>query len=379
LTGSIIDRVSVERAAQVVIAYATGSSPAPGLSGLIDHDQWTVSGSFDADRPLYHFGLGDHLGTQVYVSSATGQAVQITTRRERFWNWLGSVPHWLYFAELRRNASLWSEVVIATSLAGCFLAAIGIYIGVLQWVRRPAGRWTPYRGFNLWHHLAGLVFGVFALSWVLSGLLSVNPWGWLEGASGQPERALLRGSPTPSGRLIKAALQAFAKAHPRDIVSVKLAPLDGAAYFIATNPEGQRRRFNVDAAPAPLNGADLAYAAAILGRSGQPPVPRLMMQEDAYYFSHHRDLARLPAYRMVLSDGTRYYMDPVSGALIAKIDRSAQAYRWLHEGLHRLDFAAAMRGRPQWDALMLLLMSGVTLLCVTGAYLGYRGLFKATE
>jgi len=80
---------------------------------------------------------------------------------------------------------------------------------------------------------------------------------------------------------------------------------------------------------------------------------------------------------MILRDGTRYYIDAVSGALVAKIDRDAQIYRWLHKALHRMDFAAPLRGRPQWDALMLLLMSGVTLLCVTGAYLGYRRLVRS--
>jgi hypothetical protein len=60
--------------------------------------------------------------------------------------------------------------------------------------------------------------------------------------------------------------------------------------------------------------------------------------------------------------------------LIAKIDPAARRYRWWHQGLHRMDFAAALRGRPQWDALMLLLMSGVTFVCLTGAYLGYRRL-----
>ena len=99
-----------------------------------------------------------------------------------------------------------------------------------------------------------------------------------------------------------------------------------------------------------------------------------MTREDSYYFSHHRDVARLPVYRILLGDGTRYYMDVVSGTLVAKIDRSARAYRWLHQGLHRMDFAATLRGRPQWDVLVLLLMSGVTVLCATGAYLAIRRL-----
>ena len=68
-----------------------------------------------------------------------------------------------------------------TSLLGCFLAGVGLYLGVRQIAAQPAGRWSPYVGFNLWHHIAGLAFGIFALTWVLSGLLSMNPWGWLAG------------------------------------------------------------------------------------------------------------------------------------------------------------------------------------------------------
>jgi hypothetical protein len=98
-----------------------------------------------------------------------------------------------------------------------------------------------------------------------------------------------------------------------------------------------------------------------------PTAAWLLREEDAYYFAHHREAPPLPVYRIMLRDRSdaRYYVDPVSGMLIAKIDRAAQRYRWSHEGLHRMDFTAALRGRPQWDALMLLLMSGVALLCVT--------------
>jgi len=77
-------------------------------------------------------------------------------------------------------------------------------------------------------------------------------------------------------------------------------------------------------------------------------------------------------YRTVLKSGTRYYVDAVSGTLVAKFDAQARGYRWLHQGLHRLDFAAALRIRPRWDAFVLLLMAGVTAVCATGAILGYR-------
>ncbi len=378
-TGSPMDRVSPGQAAAVAHAYANDSQSTalPRLLETIDYDQWTVSG-FRAERPVYHFSLGDEGGTEVYVSSVTGHALQVTTSRERFWNWIGSIPHWLYFAELRHNAALWSQVVIATSLLGCFLAITGIYIGVHQLLRRPEGRWSPYQGFNLWHHVAGLVFGVLTLTWVLSGLLSMNPWGLLEGAGSEQERSLLRGKPDTSGAEIKAALLAFAAAHPSGLVSIKTSPLNGQMYFIASTAMSNRRRLNSSAEPAPLNAADLAYVARVLGGGGAPAAPQLMRQEDAYYFSHHQDLAPLPVYRMLLPDGpaTRYYIDAVSGALVVKFDRGVRAYRWWHQGLHRMDFTAALRSRPQWDVLMLLLMSGVTVLCVTGTYLGCRRLLR---
>jgi hypothetical protein len=389
ITGSAIERVSPAQAGAVAAAYATDARataprpatprpPAPRLSGLIDYDQWTVSGSFDADRPLYLFRLNDVLRTQVYISSSTGKAVQITTGRERFWNWLGSVPHWLYFAELRHRPALWTDVLIATSLAGCFLAAIGIYIGVCQLAAQPAGRWSPYQGFNLWHHAAGLVFGVFALTWVLSGLLSMNSWGWLQGAATERERAQLRGGWEPSGAELKAALQALVDAHPSETESLELAPLNRRLYFVSSKPGGARQRLDAGALPASLNDEDLGYIAGALGGGTVPIVPKLMQREDTYYFSHHRDRVPLPVYRMMLEgdSGTRYYIDPVSGELLAKIDKSAKGYRWLHEGLHRMDFSAALRAHPTWDTLMLLLMSGVTLVCATGAYLGLRRLCR---
>jgi hypothetical protein len=114
--------------------------------------------------------------------------------------------------------------------------------------------------------------------------------------------------------------------------------------------------------------------AGVLSSAPAAPLPGLMTREDDYYFSHPGDLVKFPVYRVIAGKGTRYYIDAVSGTLLAKLDSSAQGYRWWHQGLHRLDFTAAMRGRPRWDVLMLVLMCGVTGLCVTGTYLGYRRL-----
>ncbi|HEX4025029.1 MAG TPA: hypothetical protein VHX52_10055 [Steroidobacteraceae bacterium] len=372
-TGSAIEGVSSGQAAEVAAAYSTGLRHAvPRLLGTIDYDQWTVT---ERGGPLYHFRLDDGSGTELYVSSTTGEVVQLTTERQRFWNWLGSVPHWLYFADLRRQPALWTQVVIVTSMIGCFLTAIGLYIGAWQWLHRPAGRWSPYRGFNLWHHLVGLVFGIFTLTWVFSGLLSVNPWGWLEGAGARPERVQLRG-PQISAAQVRDLLRALAAVHPPGIVSIASAPLDGRLYVVASAADGQRQRLDGGGAPAPLAQAELAFIGKAL--SGTAQAPTLMRREDNYYFGSPQDAVPLPVYRIIRRDGSnpRYYVDPISGMLIAKVDRGDRGYRWWFDGLHRMDFVVALRGRPQWDVLMLLLMSGVTTVCVTGAYLGYRRLTR---
>jgi hypothetical protein len=323
---------------------------------------------------LYRFSPGDAAGTQLYVSSVSGRAVQVTTSRERFWNWLGAVPHWLYFSELRRNARLWSQIVIYTSLLGCFLTMAGIYLGTRQVLLQPRGRWSPYLGFNLWHHIAGLVFGIFALTWIASGLLSMNPWGWLEAGGAETESVRIHG-PSLTIADLNNALQKIGEAHP-EAVTLSAAPLNDRLFFMARTPGGETLRLDAAGSPAALNSADLAFLARAAAGATSSAALELLRREDDFYFSHHREIAKLPVYRLIAAAGTRYYFDPVSGMLAAKQDSQSQAYRWLHEALHRMDFAAAIRSRPQWDALMLILIAGVTVLCVTGAYLGYRRLTR---
>jgi len=348
----------------------------PRLDAVITYDQWTVSGEFNKARPLYRFVLDDAAKTRLYVSSKTGKVVQVTNAHERFWNWLGAIPHWLYFAQLRRQTAVWNQLVIWTSLGGCFLTMIGLYIGVERFVRRPHGRYSPYRGVHLWHHVPGLLFGLFVLSWVGSGLVSMNPWGFLESANRQDAIQRLRGAPT-SGAQVKASLTALAASSLLpDIVSVDSAPLWGQFYLVATTLNGARWRFSADGVSARMGSEAWAKIAQTLSDGGNESVavPELVTEGDAYYFSRHRNAAQLPIYRIVLHDEqqTRYYLDPLSGTVVQSLDSNGRWYRWLHQGLHTLDFSFALRTRPAWDLLMLALLAGVTGVCATGAYLGLR-------
>jgi hypothetical protein len=157
----------------------------------VEVDQWTLQQRSYA--PLYKASVADERGTVLYVSGLTGEVVQDTRRSERFWNWLGAVPHWLYFTVLRQDGALWSQVVIWTSLLGTFLTLTGVYVGIRMYGR--GRRKSPFRGIALWHHWAGLIFGLVTLTWVFSGFASMQPWGWLESQGPGEELQAMAGRP----------------------------------------------------------------------------------------------------------------------------------------------------------------------------------------
>ena len=121
-------------------ARALGLDGQLELRGAVERDQWTVYPSYQPHRPLFHFAMNDAPGTELYVSSTTGEVVQMTTSRIRFWNWMGAVVHWIYPTMLRQHTAVWMQVVIWLSIASLFLAVMGVYIGLRQYKSRGSGR-----------------------------------------------------------------------------------------------------------------------------------------------------------------------------------------------------------------------------------------------
>jgi hypothetical protein len=338
-------------------------------------DQWTVYGSFKAAAPLCKASFADERGTVLYVSARNGELVLDTSARERFWNWLGAVPHWLYFTAIRQNGAVWSNIVIYASLLGTFLTLTGIYVGLRMYGRGK--RTSPFRGMALWHHWAGLVFGLFTLTWVFSGFASMQPWGWLESPGPGHELAALAGRPVTPADV--AALTTALAAHPLPgAVSAELSVQGGKPYAVLTRADGTRWRAALPSLTrAPLSDADLADRA----RAALPGTPirslGLMTGPDGYHYSHHSTPAVLPAYRAIYADAaeTRLYLDPFTGELIDFVDGPTRRFRFWHLALHRLDFAP-VSARPLWDAIMLPLMAGIALVCGLGVWMGWRRLTR---
>lgn len=367
--------VDAERAKTMVLDAAPriiGRPAAIVATDRLDVDQWIVGRLF-RDRPLYRFDFDDTDRTSIYVSGKTGQVMHWTTATQQFWNWLGTIPHWLYFTELRKDVAMWSQIVVWTSVLGTFLTLIGLYLGIAQFRRGKNGKVSPYRGLFWWHHWVGLVFGVVTLTWVVSGLVSMNPWGFLEGRRGGGEGARLEG-PAPKWSEVRASLEVI---HSRpvlaNVVSLATAPYATNLFWLATEADGKVTRLDAAGNVAPLAEPEFARAAARIAGTTEIASQGLMNEEDAYYFGR-RDAAPLPVYRIILNDAdrTRYYIDAVSGALLRRADANGRVHRWLFSGLHRIDFTAWLRASPQWDIITLVLMLGGVGVTGTGVYLAIR-------
>ena len=148
------------------------NASAASIAATDSYDQWTVAGQYDRYRPFYRVALNDEPGTALYVSAVTGEVILDTSRRERIWNYAGSVAHWLYFAELRSHPAAWSRLVWWLSLLVLIGASAGATTGVLRVGANGSRFLSPYRGWQAVHHWLGLVCMAFVLTWIFSGWLS---------------------------------------------------------------------------------------------------------------------------------------------------------------------------------------------------------------
>jgi len=376
--GEYLVDVSTESADSIATSFASNLGIADQADYLrtLDRDQWTVYGGLNPNRPLRQYRADDAERTELYVSSVNGEVIQMTTARERLWNWMGSVVHWVYPTMLRQNTAAWIQVIIWLSVFCLFLTVLGIYIGIRQFKDRRSERLSPYRGVMLWHHYTGLMFGVLTLTWLFSGLLSVNPWGALEGRSFAAEATRVRGGALSYFDAVDALQGLSARQLPTDTVRLEGSLLQATPYLLAWDRHGKSIRLDQSTfQPRPLADSAFADIVAKLRPEISTSEQGWLATGDAYYYDHH-DEKGFPVYRVIYEDGERIYLNAISGQLAFVADRDRQLSRWLFLGLHRGDLFGLMRQRPLWDLLLLPLLAGVTLGAVTGTWMGIKRLFR---
>lgn len=320
---------------RIAATWESRSADSASLSVVDQPDQWTVSGEFGPLRPLDKYSWPD--GDEVYVSEATGEVVQATTRTSRIGAYCGAIPHWLYFTPLRKNGRVWSTIVIWASGIGAFAAALGLIVGI--WIALPLGR-VPYAGQKRWHAIFGLIFGFFACTWAFSGMLSMEPFAFSAG-------------PEQLGRRIEQAL------HEGGFKTLEQAFKPGAKLVDFNAFDGEPERI--------LAGVREAVAPASIIET------RMVTKYEAYYLDRHKQHP-LPALFVRLNDprDSMFYIDPATAHIIEAYDSSSRWNRWLYHGLHSLDLPWLYAHRPAWDIAILALLAGGASLSITSLVLAWR-------
>ncbi len=376
--GRVIERIDPFQA-KAIVAHATGRGDSMIVTTL-ERDQWSVAQSFDPHRPLHRVALNDEPGTQLYVSSRTGEIVLDTHSRERAWNWVGAVLHWMYFRDLRAHPAVWSQVVMWTSGVGIVVAFTGLWLGIdrLRLRRRYRGSdVTPYRGWMAWHHVAGLVGGVFVLTWIFSGWLSMGPpvpW------SSEPDVARMAagkiafvGNDRPE---FPISLDLLNKLSGEDAVQASFVWTIGRPLLLLTSRSGEIKALDaMTGEPHTLAERALNAAAARLLSDARLITTQRLEQEDAYWYSRRGDRP-LPVLRFIFDDADRtwVHVDPRTGQVLNWLRHGDRIDRWLFSALHSLDFRWLLSHRPVRDLLMWLLSLAGLLVCLTSIVIGWRRL-----
>ncbi len=153
------------------------NAPVSHIDTLHKLDQWIPYGELKTELPIYKFYFNDKDRHQLYISSQSGEVLQFTTKSERFWAWVGPIPHWVYFTWLKQNEELWSTTIITLAAIGCLMVIAGMWVTVDVWRktrRSRRNRFSPYRKrWYHWHYVTGIIFGIFVLTFTFSGMMSV--------------------------------------------------------------------------------------------------------------------------------------------------------------------------------------------------------------
>lgn len=341
----------------------------------------------DSLRPFHRIASND--GDELLISARTGEVLHASTRWQRGLFWAGNWIHLfkpldlLGLGDIRHDVQLWSG-------AGATIACItGLIIGWLRW--RPGfggkptysqGRTQPYREFWFkWHFWTGLIGGTVALGWALSGFVDTNPGKIF--SNGEVSKAELKhylGAEVPATMLDWRPAPLRLAGTGIDVVELNWRRLGGETVLLAQGRDGLRL-------PLTPNGAGPRFSENAIGDAvqrlaGETKVAAVSVLDDYdsyYYPRHHQGLVEkpLPVVVVELDDeaGSRVYLDPQDGQLLAKLDRSRRVFRWLYSGLHHWDFGW-LYYRPLWDVWMLTWVGFGLVLGASSLVIGWKRLVK---
>jgi hypothetical protein len=440
-TGEVLPAMGPQQALQWMQQFAPEYASTMSYDAHLDSpDEYTRIPTLAGYVPLHRIAMNDSAGTEYYVSEKSNDIVQKTDRRGRILAISGYILHNLFFFRQRPWWTTFLDVIAWTAM---LMVVTGIAVGIWRVALKPRFRhkgvpsYTPYSGWMKWHHYSGLIFGLFSISWVLSGMIPITTFpvpGWDEVAKRVESNGegFLMGNPTISprssmtkemarsitgGPLNLQPLQLENLGHAVGKIQEKFAPKEveliqfrGEPYFLAYQPPTNQadaehwttnNSINIVNLPQdnphlfvsirhPENGVLTSFSKEVMeqaSREAMPNVPVIDSQWltdfDNYYhqtttsfeLGRHKPAYVLPVLRVRYRDEneTSLYFTP-SLAQMVKFDKRDRANRWLYYGLHAMDWPGLFERRPLWDIVTIALLAGLGAISITTLLPAFRRL-----
>lgn len=191
--------------------------------------------------------------------------------------------------------------------------------------------------------------GLFLITWIFSGWLSVDPFRFFASPGiGQAGRISYAGKALPPVlALDRLAIVA------KDAKRIEFHWIAGQT--LIDIPEGSKEQvmYARTLMPARLDPALIARAAVTLIPSAKIIAVDRLTVPDSYWYEVGA-LPKLPVLRVRYDDpaATWVHIDPRTSAILGDTDARRRLYRWAFDLPHKWDFNGLTLNRPAWDILL---------------------------
>jgi len=431
-TGELLPAMGPEQALRWMKQFVPEYASTMTYSGYLESpDEFTRIPTLAGYVPLHRIALNDPAGTEYYVSEKSNDIVQKTDRRSRMLAFSGYIIHNLFFF---RQRAWWTPFLDFLAWTAMLMVVTGAAVGIWRVALKPRFRrkgvrsYTPYSGWMKWHHYAGLIFGLFSVSWILSGMIPITTFpvpGWSQVAKRVESNGegFIMGTPIVprSSSMTKDMVHAITggplNLQPLHIANLrsaigkiqdKFAPKEleliqfrGEPYFLAYQPPTTKEeagRWNTNNAinsvnlpqnnphlfvsiNHPENGVMASFSKEVMEQASREAMPHTKVIDrqwltdyDNYYhqttpsfeLGRHKPAYVLPVLRVRYNDQdqTWLYFTP-SLAQMVKFDKRDRANRWAYYGLHVMDWPGMYNRRPLWDIVTIALLAGLVAISIT--------------
>lgn len=375
----IIPYTKVNPAQLSLIAAPYSQGEIASVDSINAIDVWIPYSRMKKDMPVYKFHFASDKKETLYLSSRTGDALQLTDKDSRFWAWLGPIPHWVYVVTLRdtNNGKAWVDTVLWLSGFCCFACLFGIIVGIRVYYRnwkRSKTIASPYKKpVYKWHHITGFVFGLFVLTWMFSGYMSlqkVPEWIVPVHHQSKTDTDIQGGILDPSGfhsdyRQLVRSCDSIKRI---EWVRIGNQPL----YKVYT--DNTTRLMTVSGSYPRLFTLDKDFCKKLV--QAIHPENNLSAEEITAYDNHYisrKKALPLPVYRVQVDnkDRSAYYIEPQTG-YTRYYNNNTRMRHFLYMGLHTLYFPWMANHTLLWSIMVWILMIGGTACSATGVWLGFK-------